>query len=140
MAKYTKNDPDITYLDPYDQTNYNFDLLKHDVKKNQEPYIGAQSVKLLTDASKIGDMFKSPVRFTVGIFALVMFVLTVVIIIFIIVFVILKIKGGSENMIRVEIMKKMFFYFIIILLVLVVLYWLLNKIMLEVTATGFLAK
>jgi hypothetical protein len=140
MAKYTKNDPDVTYLDPHDQSNYHFELLKHDVEKNPEPHIGAQSVGMLTDAGKIGDLFKSPVKFTVGLFALVMFLLTVVLIIYIIVFIILKIKGGSENIIRLEVMKKMFIYFVVAILVLVLLYWFLNKIVLEATALGFIAK
>ena len=140
MAKYTASDPDIEYLDKYDRINYNFDLLKFDVDKNQEPHIGAKSVTLLTDPSKIGEMFKSPVKFTVGLFALVVFVLTVVLIIYLVVMLILKIVGGPENDMRLAILKEMFIYFISALIVLVILYVFINKIVTETTATGFLAK
>ena len=138
MAKYTASDPDIEYLDKYDRINYNFDLLKFDVDKNQEPHIGAKSVTLLTDPSKIGEMFKSPVKFTVGLFALVVFVLTVVLIIYLVVMLILKIVGGPENDMRLAILKEMFIYFISALIVLVILYVFINKTVTETTPTGFL--
>lgn len=138
MAKYTNDDPDIKYLDKFDQINYNFDMLKHDVDMNQEPYIGSQSIKLLTNPGRVGEMFSSPLKFTIGLFTLVCFVLIVVLVIYFIVFIILMIKGGSENEMRLMIMKKMLLYFVISILVLVVLYWFLNKIVLETTATGFM--
>lgn len=140
MAKYTSNDADIKYLDQYDQNNYNFELLKFDVDKAQEAYLAKSSVKFITNPSSIGDMFKSPTHFTMGIFALVVFLLTVVIIIYLIVFIILKILGGSENDVKIEVMKKVFYYMVICLIILVVLYWLLNRIMLETTSTGFIVK
>lgn len=140
MAKYTADDPDITYLDKYDQINYNFDLLKHDVDKNQEPYIGRQSVRMLTNPNQIGDMFKSPRQFTVAIYSLAMLLATVMIFVFIIVMLILHIVGGPNNEIRFSIMKEMFFYFLCVIFVLVILYAFLNKISLEATATGFLAR
>lgn len=140
MAKYTADDPDVEYLDNNDRINYNFDLLKFDVDKNQEPYIGAKSVTLLTDPNKIGEMFKSPIKFTVGIFALVVFIMTVVLIIYLIVMLILKIVGGPENDMRLAILKQMFIYFISAMIVLVILYVFINKIVTDTTSTGFLAK
>ena len=85
MAKYTANDPDILYLDKYDRINYNFDLLKYDVDKNQEAHIGAKSAMYFTDSNKIGEMFKSPRKFTIGVYALVFFIMTFALIIFVLV-------------------------------------------------------
>jgi flagellar biosynthesis/type III secretory pathway M-ring protein FliF/YscJ len=140
MAKYTRDDPDIQYLDAYDKNDYNFELIKYDVDKNQDAYIAKTSVKFITNPSLIGDLFKGPKEFTVGIFAIVVFILIVIIIIFIIIFIILKILGGSENEIRREIMKKIMYYSIICMLFLVLLYWYFNKIILETTSTGFIVK
>jgi hypothetical protein len=140
MAKYTLNDPDIQYLDQYDKNNYNFELLKFDVDKAQEAYLARNSVKFITNPSLIGEMFISPTHFTMGIFSLVVFLLTVVIIIYIIIFILLKMIGGSDNDIKLDIMKKVFYYIVICLLILIILYWLLNKIILETTSTGFIVK
>lgn len=140
MAKYTRDDPDIQYLDSYDQNNYNFELLKFDVDKNQEAHLAKKSVKFITNPSLIGELFKSPTQFTIGLFALIVFILTVIIIIYLIIFIILKIIGGSDNEIRMEIMKKIMYYALICMIILCLLYWFFNKIMLETTATGFIVK
>lgn len=140
MAKYTNDDPDIQYLDKFDQINYNFDMLKYDVDKYQEPYVGAESVKLITNPNKVGEMFKSPVKFTVGVMALVSAVLVAVLIIYIIVYILLRIFDSSENLIRRQIMEEMFIYFLGAALFIILAYWLLNKVVTETTATGFLAK
>jgi len=140
MAKYTLNDADIQYLDSNDQNNYNFELLKFDVDKSQEAYLAKSSVKFITNPSLIGEMFKSSTHFTMGIFALVVFILTVILIIYLIVYIILKILGGSENDVKLDIMKKVFFYMLTCMLILVVLYWLLNRVMLQTTETGFNVK
>lgn len=140
MAKYTADDPDIMYLDKYDQINYNFNMLKYDVDKSQEVHIGAQSAKFITNPSVIGEMFKSPLKFTVGLFALICYVMIVVLIIFCVFFIVLKTVGGPDNEIQLEIMWKVFKYLAVGMLVLVLLYWLLNKIIVEMTATGFIAK
>lgn len=139
MAKYTENDPDIEYLDAYDRVNYNFELLKFNVDKTQEVSEGASSVKILTDPKKLGEMFKSPTKFAVGIYVLAFFFTAIMLIIFLIVMVILKIFDSSENILRLEILKQILLYFLAALIVLIILYVFINKISNEVVATGFLA-
>jgi hypothetical protein len=140
MAKYTNDDPDIQYLDSYDRNNYNFELLKFDVDKNQEAYLAKNSAKLITNPNLIGELFKSPTQFTVGLFALIVFILTVIIIIYLIIFIVLYILGGSDNEIRMEIMKKTMYYALISMIILVVIYSFFNRIMMETTSTGFIVK
>ena len=140
MAKYTADDPDIKYLDKYDQINYNFEMLKYDVDKNQEVHIGAASAKFIADPAKIGDMFKSPLKFTVGIFAILCYVMFVVLVIFLVFLLVLRASGGPDNDAHVEIMWKISKYLLVATLLIVLLYWLLNKITVEMTTTGFVAK
>jgi len=140
MAKYTGDDPDIKYLDKYDRVNYNFFLLNYDVDKTQEAAEGAQSVKILTDPKRLGEMFKSPTKFAMGIYVLAFLFAGIMLIIFLIVMAILFFVGGSENTMRLEILKPIFVYFLAAIIILLVLYIFINKISSETTITGFLAK
>lgn len=140
MAKYTENDLDIKYLDEYDRVNYNFELLKFDVDKSQEISEGASSVKIFTDSNKLGNMFKSPTKFTTGIFVLAVFIMFIMLIIFLLVMLIVNIINSSENELRFEVLKMILIYFITALVILIILYIFINKISSEVVATGFLAK
>lgn len=140
MSKYTKDDPDVKELTSDDRIFYDFELLKYNVDANQEAYVGAQSVQYLRNPNKMADMFKSPLKFTVGLFALICYVLIVVILIFIVVMIILSMVGGSENKIRVTLMKWMALYMFVALMVVVGLYWFLNKIVVETTALGFVPR
>jgi hypothetical protein len=140
MAKYTKDDPDIQNLDPDDRVNYEFEMLKYNVDANQEVYIGAQSVNYLRNPNQIAKMFSSPVKFTVGLFALLCYILIVVILIFVAVLLILKMFSGSENKLRASHMQWMALYMFVTLLILIGLYWFLNKIVEETTSVGFMTK
>ena len=139
MAKYTANDPDITYLDNGDRVNYNFDLLKFDVDKNQDAHIASQSVSLLTDSNKIGEMFSSPKKFTLALLTLATLFLMISLFIYLVVLFILRMVGGPENEMRVDILKSMLYYFIAALIVIIILYIIINKIVLETTSTGMIA-
>lgn len=139
MAKYTKDDPDIQYLDAYDQNNYNFELLKYNVDSNQGPYNASQSAGSIKNMN-IKEIFKSPTTFKTGMLLIFSFILLILLIIFFIIYIILYIKGGSENEIKLSIMRRTIIYGIIIILILFLLYWILNKIMLQTTEAGFIAK
>lgn len=140
MAKYTYDDAEIQNLDTYDFVNYNFDLIKFDVDKNQEANAGLKSLQIVGDLSKVGDMFKSPMNFTMGIFALSVGLMTILLIIYCIVMLVLKIIGGPENDLRLEVLFKMFIYFLSALIVLVILYVFISKIVAKTTATYYMAK
>ena len=140
IAKYTMEDPDVQYLDPYDTVNYDFEFLKYDVDKNTEVTQGVQSAGLVQSPQKIGELMKNPGQFVSVTLSLVAMVLIIVLIIYLVVYLVLYMKGGSENEVRMAIMKMMLVYFIVILLVIACLYWFYNKIVAKSVETGFKLK
>ena len=140
MAKYTNEDTDVLYLDPYDRVAYNFEMLKYDVDQNQELRHGAQSITLLSNPELIGKMFKSPQQFAIAVLAIATFIVGVLIVVCIIIYIVLYIKGGSENEARKEALSKIFLYIIVVMLILVFMYWFFNKIMKHSIETGYKIK
>lgn len=142
MAKYTNNDPDIKYLDLYDQTNYNFELLKYDVDSRQEARTGVTSVGFLFDMKKLKDMFKSPTNFKLGFITLITILLVIVIAIFIILYIVLKLlpkildKDPDIYSIQIHLMNKAVIYIILPIIILILIYWFFNKINQQTRETG----
>lgn len=145
--KYTADDPDVYYLDEADKTNYAYELLKHDVEQNLEPYIGAQSAQGMRAgpaqaADNIAKMMKSPRNFPIGVLCLIIFILLFIVIVYLVVFIILIVYNNMKDdkyKKQVEIMTHMFLYFILALLILALLYYLLNRITKEANALRFIA-
>ena len=116
MSKYTRNDPDVLFLDTKERIEFEFDLLKHNVEKNEELSWGMSALRNPRD---IKNRFRDPKKIGFAIITLLCFFLAVVIILLLIVYIILFIKKVEW---KLALLKKVILSLIFAFLILVIFY------------------
>jgi len=134
MSKYTRNDPDVLFLDTRDRIEYEFDLLKHNVEKNEELSWGMSAIK---DPKNIKKKFKDPKKIGLAIIVVICFLLMIVLILMIIVYLIFYIKKVEW---KLDLMKKIIYSLLLAFLILVIFYKMFNRMYEEMVMLLNLAK
>ena len=133
MSKYTSQDPEVTYLNPADRINYEYDMLKHDVEKNVEFTEGKRSLAFFSSPEKIKDQFKNPRQLSSTIVTIMGFVLLAIIVVFFFVFI--YVKSQSDDGMK-ESYDKIVWYCALLFVLLGLGFWFYNKIVNQVNMVG----
>ena len=128
MSKYTKQDPDVVFMDTSDRVNYEFDMLNHDVDKMVEISYGLSALRGKTN---MRDQFKDPKIFPYALLSLLATILVALMIVVGLVFVIVYLMKvqWKQMQIRNVCMSIMLFF-----VVLCALFYIFSKVLGEMIA------
>lgn len=119
-------DPDLLALEKTDRVNLEFDLLNYNVDKNTEISRGSQSISILTDAKKMGEMFANPASIPLTVMSIIVFLLMIVCILLLCFYTWFKFIRPNEE--KSDQLFKVIFYSSGMLLLLVFFYYMYNKV------------
>ena len=135
MSRYTSDDPEVSYLNPEDRTNYEFDLLKYNVEENLEFTEGKNSLAFFSSPEKIVKQIKNPRQLSATIVTILAFVFIVTAAAFVVAWLYVNSRTDEEMK---QTLNSTILYCVLLFGLLGIGFWFSNKILREMNMVGLL--